>query len=62
MRVWWRRSVSRSVIGITGRLLALALGLTLLAIGMVLTVTVIGALLGVPLALLGLLLIVRAMF
>jgi hypothetical protein len=50
------------VIGITGRLLALALGLTLLAIGMVLTVTVIGALLGVPLALLGLLLIVRAMF
>jgi MFS family permease len=49
--VAWKRL--ELLIGFTGRLLGLVLGLTFLVIGMVLTVTVIGALLGIPLALFG---------
>ena len=48
------------LVSFTGRLLALGLGLTFVVVGMVLTVTVIGAFLGIPLALLGVLLMVRA--
>jgi len=50
------------LIGLTGRVLAFILGLVLLIVGGVITVTVIGAIVGVPLMLIGLLLLIRAIF
>ena len=58
--VVWR--LVELAVGLTGRLLALAIGLVLLLVGALLTATVVGAILGVPLLLLGLLLLVRAIF
>ena len=46
----------------TGRLLCAVLGIALMAVGVIVILTVVGAPLGVPLAALGLLLLVRAIF
>jgi hypothetical protein len=51
-----------AVLNITGRLLAAILGLLLMAAGIALTMTVAGAPIGIPLAILGLLLLVRSLF
>jgi hypothetical protein len=58
--VLWR--LLEFVIGLTGRLLALAIGLCLLLVGALLTATVLGAIVGVPLMLLAVLLLIRAIF
>jgi len=50
------------IVTLTGRLLAVVLGLALLIVGIVLTITVIGAIVGVPIGLVGLLLILRGIF
>ena len=50
------------VLRVTGRLLCLLLGLLLVGVGVTAALTVLGAPLGVPLALLGILLLVRAVF
>lgn len=50
------------ILEMTGRLVLVALGLTLLILGIVISLTVIGAVIGVPLAALGLLFIARALF
>lgn len=50
------------ILSFTGRLIAAVLGLILMILGAVLTVTVIGAPIGLPLALLGLLLMIRSIF
>jgi hypothetical protein len=50
------------VLRITGRLLALVLGAILMMLGIGLTLTVVGAPLGVPVAILGFLLLVRSLF
>jgi hypothetical protein len=50
------------LIGLTGRLLALVLGLVLLIIGGIFSLTGVGAVLGIPLMLVGLLLLIRAIF
>jgi hypothetical protein len=46
----------------TGRLLCGVLGLVLMVVGTMLSLTVVGAVLGVPLILVGVLLVVRALF
>jgi hypothetical protein len=46
----------------TGRLLAIILGLVLMVVGVLLSLTVIGAFLGIPLAIFGLLLVFRGIF
>ncbi|MEN8182086.1 MAG: hypothetical protein ABFS46_06080 [Myxococcota bacterium] len=46
----------------TGRLLCGLLGITLLVVGVAVSLTLVGAPLGIPLALLGLLLLLRALF
>jgi hypothetical protein len=56
----WR--LLEALIGVTGRVLLVVVGLSLLVVGGLLTVTVVGAILGVPLALLGVLLLIRAIF
>lgn len=50
------------LMSLTGRLVALVLGLVLIALGVLFTLTVVGAAVGVPLALLGGLIMVRSLF
>ena len=50
------------VLELTGRVIAAVLGLVLLVVGILLSLTVIGAIVGVPLGLFGLLLMVRSIF
>ena len=50
------------VLEVTGRIICAALGLVFMAIGVAISLSVIGAPLGVPLAVFGALLIVRALF
>ncbi len=50
------------ILGLTGRVVAFVLGVLLLAAGGVLAATLIGAPLGVPLALVGVLLVLRSLF
>jgi hypothetical protein len=56
----WRLIVG--IVEFTGRLVAVVLGFVLLVVGSILTVTVIGAILGVPLLFVGLLLVLRGIF
>ncbi len=46
------------IIGLVGRFVAITLGLVLIVVGIVLSLTLIGAIIGVPLGLFGLLLVV----
>jgi multidrug efflux pump subunit AcrB len=51
-----------AVLNVTGRLLAVVLGVTLMVVGIVLIVTIVGAPLGIPFVILGLLLMIRSIF
>jgi len=51
-----------SIVGLTGRLVAVLLGLAFLILGVILTITVVGAILGIPLIIFGLLLMVRGLW
>ncbi|MCX5638994.1 MAG: hypothetical protein NTX52_15065 [Planctomycetota bacterium] len=50
------------VLNVTGRLLAAVLGVALMVVGIVLIVTVVGAPLGIPFVIFGLLLMIRSIF
>jgi hypothetical protein len=50
------------ILSLTGRLIAVVLGLVLMLVGVILTLTIVGAILGVPLFLVGLLLVFRGLF
>ena len=50
------------ILGVTGRLVAAILGLVLVIVGIILTRTVIGAIVGIPFAILGVMLMIRAIF
>ncbi len=56
----WRLVVG--IVEVTGRLVALILGLVLMIVGVILTATVIGAIVGIPLAVFGFLLMVRGLW
>lgn len=56
----WR--LVTGILALTGRLVAGVIGIALMVAGALLTVTVVGAPVGVPLAALGLLLLIRALF
>ena len=47
---------------LTGRVLAIILGLVLMAVGVLISLTIVGAIIGVPLAILGFLLALRGLF
>lgn len=51
-----------TIIQLVGRVLAFVIGLVFMIAGALLTVTVIGAVVGIPLAVLGLLLVMRSLF
>ena len=50
------------IVEMTGRLVAMILGIVLMLVGVLVSLTVIGAIVGVPLALIGLLLFFRGIF
>ena len=56
----WRLVVG--IVEITGRLVAVVLGLVLMIVGVVVSLTVIGAIVGIPLAVVGFLLVWRGLF
>ncbi len=57
----WLFNLVAYIVTLTGRLVAGILGLALVFVGAVLTLTVVGALVGIPLGLVGLLLFVAAL-
>lgn len=50
------------IVELTGRLVAMILGIVLMLVGGIVTLTVIGAIVGIPLAIIGLLLFLKGMF
>jgi hypothetical protein len=50
------------ILAMTGRLVAILLGIVFMAVGVIATLTVIGAIIGVPMFLFGVLLIFRGLF
>ncbi len=57
--IWKLLSV---IVEMTGRFMAMVLGLVLMLAGVLVSLTIVGALVGVPLALIGLLLFFRGVF
>jgi hypothetical protein len=58
----WLWNFVAYIITLTGRLVAVILGLVFMLVGVLLTITVIGALVGIPLFIIGLLLVVRGLW
>jgi hypothetical protein len=56
----WR--LVAAIVEITGRLMAVLLGVVLMIVGIVATVTIVGAIVGIPVFLFGLLLVFRGLF
>lgn len=50
------------IVMLTGRLLAVILGFVFIILGVILTVTVIGAIIGIPLGVFGVLMIIRGLW
>ncbi len=50
------------ILKLTGRLIGVMIGLSLMTLGIVLTLTVAGAIIGLPLGLVGILLTIRSLF
>ena len=59
-RAAWK--VLAAVLAVTGRVVLAGLGLVLMAVGVALAMTVAGAPVGVPVGILGLLLMIRSLF
>ena len=56
----WR--LVAAIVEITGRLMAVLLGVVLMIVGVIATVTIVGAVIGIPVFLFGLLLVFRGLF
>jgi len=50
------------IVELTGRFVAMVLGIVLIIVGVIVSLTIVGAIVGVPLAIIGLLLLFRGMF
>jgi hypothetical protein len=51
-----------TIVGLTGRFVAMVLGLVFVVVGVIVSLTVVGAIVGIPLALIGLLLFIKGIF
>jgi hypothetical protein len=58
----WIWNLIAFIVTLTGRLVAVILGLVFLLVGVLLTITVIGAIVGIPLIIFGVLLVVRGLW
>ncbi len=50
------------IVDLTGRLVAMILGIVLIIVGVIVSLTIVGAIVGVPLAIIGLLLFLKGIF
>ncbi len=50
------------IVELTGRLVAMILGIVLIIVGVIVSLTIVGAIVGVPLAIIGLLLFLKGIF
>jgi hypothetical protein len=50
------------IVEMTGRFVAMVLGIVFIVVGVIVSLTIVGAIIGVPLAVVGLLLLLRGMF
>ncbi len=50
------------LVGLTGRLAAIALGITLMIVGVIVSLTIVGAVVGIPLFAFGALLVIRGLW
>jgi len=57
--LWW---MVTTILELTGRLIAIVLGVVLMLVGGLISATLVGAILGIPLLLFGVLLVLRGMF
>jgi hypothetical protein len=56
----WR--LLATIVGLTGRFVAMVLGLVLIIVGVIVSLTIIGAIVGIPMAIIGVLLFLRGVF
>ena len=59
---WSIWQVVAFIVGLTGRLLAVVLGFVFMLVGVILTVTVVGAIIGIPMIILGFLILLKGIF
>jgi hypothetical protein len=50
------------IVELTGRFVAMVLGIVFIVVGIIVSLTIVGALVGIPLAIVGLLLLLRGIF
>ncbi len=50
------------IVEMTGRFLAMVLGIVFIVVGIIISLTIVGAIVGIPLAIIGFLLLLRGMF
>ena len=50
------------IVELTGRFLAMVLGIVFIVVGIIISLTIVGAIIGIPLAIIGLLLLMRGLF
>jgi hypothetical protein len=50
------------IVELTGRFVAMVLGIVLIVVGVLVSLTIVGAIIGIPLAIIGLLLLFRGIF
>ncbi len=58
----WLWQLVTFILGLTGRLLAVVVGFLLLSVGLLLTLTLVGAIIGIPVLIVGFALVVRGLF
>jgi hypothetical protein len=51
-----------TIVGLTGRFVAMVLGLVFMLVGVIVSLTIIGGIIGIPMALIGLLLFLKGIF
>ena len=51
-----------TIVGLTGRFVAMVLGLVFMLVGVIVSLTIIGAIVGIPMAVIGLLLFLKGIF
>jgi len=60
IRVFWM--LITTIVGLTGRLVAMIVGTVFIVVGIIVSLTVVGSIVGVPLAILGFLIVLRGIF
>ena len=58
----WIWNLIAYIVMLTGRMVAVILGLVLMLAGVILTITVVGAIAGIPLCIIGVLLVIRGLW